>query len=102
MAKPCCERSEPASAEDAVSEGVGSGIPTKIGCKRASGRMFVEQGESCPERKTLSSRNSRKRLSIREITRILNGQYGVRMSGHANIMADSLLNVLFLNLVANA
>ena len=38
MAKPCCERSEPTSAEGAASEGaasegVGSGFPTKIGCK---------------------------------------------------------------------
>ena len=41
MAKPCCERSEPKSAKGAASEGVGSGIPTKIGWKRASGRMVV-------------------------------------------------------------
>lgn len=41
MAKPCCERSEPASAAGAASEGVGSEILTKIGCKRASGRVFV-------------------------------------------------------------
>ena len=62
MAKPCCERGEPTSAEGAVSEGVGSGIPTRIRGDRIAGQ-FLAAGENLALRKL--------RFSLRPSTALL-------------------------------
>ena len=60
--QPCCECSEPTSTEGAASEGVGSGIPTRIRGDRIAGQ-FLAAGENLALRKL--------RFSLRPSTALL-------------------------------
>ena len=62
MAKPCCERSESASVTGAASEGVRSGIPTRIRGDRIAGQ-FLAAGQNLALRKL--------RFSLRPSTALL-------------------------------